>query len=163
MTFPTQLQQAHTYHVPFSSALHSPSTSTALIPYLLLLYRIVVSIYACQGLRIPSKLVVARVCVDDSGAIIASRNFCSALWVCLSGTRGKKRRQNGDKVLHDGIMLMKEMMKPNRAGSVGRWYCFTLLEVANEAHWYLVERIHMSGRILSQMLGTLYSGLLDAR
>jgi hypothetical protein len=92
MTFPTQLQQAHTYHVPFSSALHSPSNSMTLIPYLLLFYRIVVPIYASQGLRIPSKLVVACVCVDDSSAIIASCDFGSALWVCLSGTRGEKKR-----------------------------------------------------------------------
>jgi hypothetical protein len=75
--------------------------------YLLLLHCIVISIYACQGLRVPSKLVVARVCVDDSGAIIASRDFGSALWICLGGNRGDKRHQSGDNQLHDGFVMIK--------------------------------------------------------
>lgn len=74
--------------------------------YLLLLHCIVISIYACQGLRVPSKLVVARVCVDDSGAIIASRDFGSALWICLGGNRGDKRHQSGNNQLHDGFVMM---------------------------------------------------------
>ena len=74
--------------------------------YLLLLYRVIVTIYTCQGLRIPPKLVVARVCVDDRGAVVAPCDFGGALWVCLGGAENEKTCQNGGKEHHGGFMRM---------------------------------------------------------
>ena len=63
--------------------------SIAGFSYLLLLRRVVVPVYTCQCLRVPPKLVVACVCVDDSGAVVASRDFGSAFWVGLGGAEGE--------------------------------------------------------------------------
>lgn len=73
------------------------------MPYLLLFYRVIISIYTCQGLRVPPKLVVAGVCVDDRSAVVAPCDFGSALWVCLGGAESEKSCQDRDKEHHDGF------------------------------------------------------------
>ena len=48
---------------------------------------------------------------------------------------------------------MKVMIKSSRAGSVGGWYCFALLDDASKAYWYLSSRTYLSDRSHVECLG----------
>jgi hypothetical protein len=123
---------------------------------LLLLYRVVISIYTCQSLRVPPKLVVACVCVDDSGTVVAACDFSSALRVCLGGAGSEQSREDEEEK-HLGGILRKERVGVFGCGVsvVGRC-CFALLDCTIQGHWHLAPRTHVSDRIPCRSLGTIY-------